>query len=76
LILGTILDLYSLVIAGSVIVSWIELPPNHPVVQLVRALTEPALGPIRRMLPSMGGLDLSPMVLLIGLQFLRRLFML
>jgi len=76
LILGTILDLYSLVIAGAVIVSWIELPPNHPVVRLVRALTEPALGPIRRMLPSMGGLDLSPMVLLIGLQFLRRLFML
>ena len=76
MILGTILDLYSLVIVGAVIVSWIELPPKHPVVQLVRALTEPALVPIRRMLPSMGGLDLSPMVLLIGLQFLRRLFML
>ena len=76
MILETILDLYSLVIAGAVIVSWIELPQNHPVVQLVRALTEPALRPIRRMLPSMGGLDLSPMVLLIGLQFLRRLFML
>ncbi|MEE2609425.1 MAG: YggT family protein [Acidobacteriota bacterium] len=76
MILGTILDLYSLVIVGAVIVSWIELPPNHPVVQLVRGLTEPALVPIRRMLPSMGGLDLSPMVLLIGLQFLRRLFML
>jgi YggT family protein len=70
------LDLYSLVIAGAVIVSWIELPQNHPVVQLVRALTEPALRPIRRMLPSMGGLDLSPMVLLIGLQFLRMLFIL
>ncbi len=76
MILGTILDLYSLVIAGAVIVSWIELPQNHPVVQLVRALTEPALRPIRRMLPSMGGLDLSPMVLLIGLQFLRMLFIL
>ena len=76
MILGTILDLYSLVIAGAVIVSWIELPPNHPVVQLVRAFTAPALRPIRRMLPSMGGLDLSPMVRLIGLQFLRLLFVL
>ena len=74
--LGTILDLYSLVIMGAVIVSWTELPPNHPVVQLVSTLTEPVLRPIRSILPSMGGLDLSPMALLIGLQFLRRLFML
>ncbi len=74
--LGTILDLYSLVILGAVVVSWTDLSPNHPVVQLVSALTEPVLGPIRRVLPSMGGLDLSPMALLIGLQFLRQLFML
>ena len=74
--LGTILDLYSLVIVGAVIVSWTELPPNHPVVQLVSTLTEPVLRPIRNVLPSMGGLDLSPMALLIGLQFLRHLFML
>ncbi|MEC9302606.1 MAG: YggT family protein [Acidobacteriota bacterium] len=74
--LGTILDLYSLVIVGAVIVSWTDLPPNHPVVQLVSALTEPVLRPIRRVLPSMGDLDLSPMALLIGLQFLRQLFML
>jgi YggT family protein len=37
-------------------------------------LTEPALAPIRRALPPIGGLDLSPMVLLIALRFLRRLF--
>ena len=74
--LGTILDLYSLVIVGAVIVSWTDLPPKHPVVLLISALTEPVLRPIRRVLPSMGGLDLSPMALLIGLQFLRRLFML
>ncbi|MEM1103166.1 MAG: YggT family protein, partial [Pseudomonadota bacterium] len=35
------------------------------------SVTEPRLGPIRRVLPSLGGLDLSPIVLIIGLQFLQ-----
>ena len=39
----------------------------------VNALTEPVLRPIRHVLPPMGGLDLSPMVLLIGLQLLKNL---
>ncbi|MBU21693.1 MAG: hypothetical protein CL476_01070 [Acidobacteria bacterium] len=55
--------------------SWMQLPPHHPAAQFVGTLTEPVLAPIRRVLPPMGGLDLSPMILLIGLQFLRRLFM-
>lgn len=38
---------------------------------VIYTLTEPALGPIRRALPAMGGLDFSPMVLLFGLQLLR-----
>ena len=36
-------------------------------------ITEPALKPIRRLLPNMGGIDLSPVVLILGLYFLRRL---
>ena len=36
-------------------------------------ITEPALKPIRRLLPTMGGIDLSPVVLILGLYFLRRL---
>jgi YggT family protein len=46
---------------------------NGLVVTLHR-LTEPALAPIRRVLPPMAGLDLSPMVLLIALRALRGLF--
>jgi YggT family protein len=36
-------------------------------------LTEPMLGPIRRFMPDLGGIDLSPLVLLLGLMFLQRL---
>ena len=68
-----IIDLYSLVVIGAVIVSWMRLPPSHPIAGVIYTLTEPALAPIRRALPAMGGLDFSPLVLLIGLQLLSSL---
>ncbi len=43
------------------------------VVDGLERLVEPMLRPIRRILPDMGGLDISPIVLLIGVEFLRRL---
>ena len=73
LLLARLIDLYSLVVVVAVILSWLPLDRRHPVVTLTRRLTEPALAPIRRVLPPMGGLDLSPMVLLIALQILRGL---
>ena len=73
MILIQIIDLYSLIVFVAVVMSWMQLPPSNPIAQFVHALTEPVLGPLRRALPSMGGLDFSPMVLLIGLQMLRRL---
>lgn len=68
--LANLIDLYSVVVIGAVIVSWMRLPPSHPIAGVIYMLTEPALAPIRRVLPAMGGLDFSPMVLLIGLQVL------
>ena len=70
MLLARIIDLYSLVVLGAVIVSWLRLPPDNPVVKLANALTEPVLASIRKLLPAMGGLDFSPMVLLVGLQLL------
>jgi YggT family protein len=74
MILTRIIDLYSLVVLVSVIVSWIRLPRGHPVVKFTDALTEPLLRPIRRIIPPMSGLDFSPMVLLIGLQLIKFIF--
>ena len=73
MILIQIIDLYSLIVFVAIVMSWMQLPPSNPIAQFVHALTEPVLGPLRRALPSMGGLDFSPMVLLIGLQMLKRL---
>lgn len=70
-----LLDAYSIVVLGAVILSWIRLEPHNPLVRITSALTEPLLSPIRRVLPSFGGLDFSPMVLLLGLRFVRNLLL-
>lgn len=44
--------------------------PLAPVVRILHQVTEPVLAPVRRVLPPMGGLDLSPLVVIIGLQIL------
>ncbi len=71
MLLVQLLDVYSLIVFGSVIVSWIQLPPTHPIVGFLTMMTEPCLAPIRRVLPNLGGLDISPLVLLIGVRMVR-----
>ena len=69
-----IIELYTLIVFVAIVASWMRPPPSNPIVQFVHALTEPALAPIKRLVPPVGGLDFSPMVLLIGLQLLKGLF--
>ena len=77
----TLLDLYFYVILATVIMSWLVafnvINGSNPYVRQVghalRALTEPLLGSIRRILPNLGAVDISPIVLLIALQFVRYL---
>jgi YggT family protein len=71
-LLARLIDLYSLVVLVAVILTWLPLHRRNPLVTLTHVLTEPILAPIRKVLPPMGGLDLSPMVLLIALQILKR----
>ena len=78
-IIDMILDLYIFVIIGMVIMSWLVgfnvINRHNQIVDMIWrtlvALTEPLLGPIRRALPSLGGLDLSPLVLLFSVYFLQ-----
>jgi YggT family protein len=70
-LLANLIDLYSLVVLVAVILSWVPLDRRNPLVTITHALTEPVLAPIRNVLPPMGGLDLSPMLLLFGLQLMK-----
>lgn len=73
MLLIRIIDLYSLVVLVAVVASWVQLSPYHPVARIVNSLTDPLLRPIRQIVPALGGLDFSPMILLFGLQFLKGL---
>ena len=71
MLIAKLIDIYTLIVLLSVIISWINLPPYHRVVRFCSALTEPVLAPIRRAIGPVSGLDFSPLILLIGLQLLR-----
>ncbi len=77
-LLLTVLDLYFWVIIAAVVSSWLVAfgvinSHNHFVrtaVLALDAITRPVLRPIRRILPAMGGLDLSPLIACLLIQFL------
>lgn len=71
-LIGIVFTLLWLVVLAHVIVSWV-LSPWHDVRRFLDSLVEPLLAPVRRIIPPVGGLDLSPLVLLIALDLIRRL---
>ena len=56
-----------------VILSWVNPGAHNPAVSVIHSLTEPLLAPARRWIPPMGGIDLSPMAVMIGLVLLEML---
>ncbi|MEL6338352.1 MAG: YggT family protein [Myxococcota bacterium] len=67
-----VIQAYTYMVFASVIVSWIQLSPDNPVVSLLHTFTEPPLNAIRKFMPDTGGLDFSPMVLIFALYGIRR----
>ena len=70
-----ILNIYLLIVFIRVILSWVSINPRNPLVQIIYRLTEPVLAPIRRAIPSFGGLDISPLVVFVGIMVLKRILM-
>jgi YggT family protein len=70
-VLVTILNIYYLVIFGSIITSFVAQGSHHPAIILINQLAEPVMAPFRRLLPPMGGLDFSPMIALAALYVIR-----
>ncbi len=72
--IGWLLGLYSWVIIAAALISWVSPDPRNPIVMFLRQATEPVLAPIRRLLPpgKTGGLDLSPLIVVIAIQFVER----
>ena len=79
-LIDTVIGIYIWVLIAGAVLSWLVafnvVNTRNRFVYLLgdflHRITEPALRPIRRMLPSLGGIDLSPMVLILLLLFLRQ----
>jgi YggT family protein len=69
-LLLTLLMTYFFLIIAAVILSWLGQGLRHPFVPLLYQLTEPVLRPIRKVIPPIAGIDLSPLFALIGIRFL------
>lgn len=67
----TILRFYSVAVLAYAVLSWIAPGTHSPATRLLSALCEPLLTPVRRILPPVAGLDLAPLIVLIGLQALQ-----
>lgn len=66
-ILALVVKMYFFAILALIIFSWIAPQAHHPALALLYQLTEPVMGPFRRMLPPVGGLDLSPILVFVAI---------
>ena len=71
-IVGLVFTFLWIVVLADVIVSWV-LDPYHPIRSFLDSIVQPMLDPIRRIVPPAGGIDFSPLVLLIVIQLARTL---
>lgn len=63
---------YMWVIIGRAVISWVNADPYNPIVRFLFDVTEPLLSRIRRFIPmSVGGIDFSPMILIMAIMFLQ-----
>lgn len=74
-VITTLLDIYFYALIGSIILSWVAPQSSHPGAMLIYQITEPVMSPVRNILPPMGGLDLSPIFVFIGINVLEIMVM-
>ena len=70
----SLITVYYVVLFGRIILSWFPLQPGTALASIASILyqvTEPVLGPVRRLIPSVGMIDISPIVVFFGLQILQ-----
>lgn len=78
-LLMNVIGLYLFIIFAWVVASWLQMfgiinarnPTVRSILGALNAFVEPVVAPIRRVMPSMGGLDLSPIILIFGIYFIR-----
>ncbi|MFZ3208655.1 MAG: YggT family protein [Geobacteraceae bacterium] len=66
------LTIYMYIVIARAIISWVNPDPYNPIVNFLVRVTDPVLDRVRRMLPDLGGLDLSPLIVLLAIFFMQK----
>jgi len=74
-LINLLLNVFLFAVIIRVILSWVNPGAHHPGIELLDNITEPVMAPARRLIPSMGGLDLSPIAVIIGISLLKMLLL-
>lgn len=64
-VVGLLVNMYFFALLAMIILSWVAAGSRHPAIFLLYQLTEPVMAPVRKMLPAMGGIDFSPILVFI-----------
>jgi len=70
-LINFVLGAYIWVVIARAVITWVNADPYNPIVRFLGQITDPLLVRIRRVVPIMGGLDLSPMILILIIVFLQ-----
>ena len=66
-VLALLVNLYLFILIAMIIVSWVAPGSRHPAIELIWQISEPIMAPFRSLLPNMGGVDFSPILVFIGI---------
>ncbi|WP_461834264.1 YggT family protein [Desulfothermus sp.] len=72
-VLDSVLSIYFWIVIISALLSWVRPDPYNPIVRFIYSITEPVFYRVRKWIPFVyiGGLDLSPIVVLLAIEFLK-----
>lgn len=74
-LLLTIIRICEIMLFARIILSWVPHNLNNPIVEFLRQITDPLLEPARKVIPPIGGLDVSPILVFVLLEVLRRVLL-
>ena len=74
-IVASLLGLLQLIILVRAVLSWVQPAPGNPIIAALDVVCEPLLAPIRHITGASMGIDISPLIAIVGLQILRSLVM-
>lgn len=70
-VVGLLVNIYFFALLAMIVLSWIAPGSKNPAIYLLYQITEPVMAPVRKILPAMGGLDFSPILVFIAINIIQ-----